>query len=226
MISIIVPTYNESKNILKFYKNIKKIKFKYELIFVDDNSLDHSTEIFKKIKNKKVKFFIRKSKKRDLSRSVILGIGKAKYDNVMIMDCDLQHSLKDAENLKRIFFKDKLDLVIGSRFLKKKYFGNIFFIRSVSSLLFILFVNLLFKKETSDPLSGFFICKKNIILNNKKNYFMRGYKILFDIIYNSNCHINKTDVQINFKKRIYGKSKLNIKIVLIFIRQIIYTKLK
>ena len=63
MISIIVPTYNESKNILKFYKNIKKIKFKYELIFVDDNSLDHSTEIFKKIKNKKVKFFIRKSKK-------------------------------------------------------------------------------------------------------------------------------------------------------------------
>ena len=55
---------------------------------------------------------------------------------------------------------------------------------------------------------------------------MRGYKILFDIIYNSNCHINKTDVQINFKKRIYGKSKLNIKIILIFIIQIIYTKLK
>lgn len=226
MISIIVPTYNESKNILKFYKNIKKIKFKYELIFVDDRSTDNSTKIFQKIKNKKVKFIIRKSKKRDLSRSVILGVKNAKYDNVMIMDCDLQHSFNDTINLKKKFFKDNLDLVIGSRFLKKKYFGNIFLLRSISSLLFILFINLFFKKETTDPLSGFFICKKKIILNNKKNYFIKGYKILFDIIYNSNCEIIKKDVQINFKKRIHGKSKLNIRIVLIFIRQIIYTKLR
>ena len=38
MISIIVPTLNESKNIEKFIDNLKKINFKYELIFVDDNS--------------------------------------------------------------------------------------------------------------------------------------------------------------------------------------------
>ena len=40
MISIIVPTLNESKNILKFLDEIKNINFKYELIFVDDNSWD------------------------------------------------------------------------------------------------------------------------------------------------------------------------------------------
>ena len=226
MISIIVPTYNESKNIHKFVRNIKKLNFNYELIFVDDNSNDNSDLIFKKIKNKKINFLIRKSAKKDLSKSVILGVQKAIYKNIMVMDCDLQHSLKDANQMKNIFFKNKLDLVIGSRFLKNKYFGNVFFFRSIFSLFFIFLINLLFKKETTDPLSGFFICKKKIILQNKKKFFMKGYKILFDILYNSNSHLKIQDIQINFKKRMYGKSKLSLKIISIFILQIIYSKLK
>ena len=100
MISIIVPTLNESKNILKFVKNLKFLKFKYELIFVDDNSSDNSNKIFKKIKNKKINFIIRKAKKKDLSKSVLLGIDKSRYNHVMVMDCDLQHSLKDANKMK------------------------------------------------------------------------------------------------------------------------------
>ena len=61
MISIIVPTLNESKNILKFVKNLKFLKFKYELIFVDDNSSDNSNHIFQKITNKTINFIIRKA---------------------------------------------------------------------------------------------------------------------------------------------------------------------
>ena len=184
MISIIVPTLNESKNILKFVKNLKFLKFKYELIFVDDNSSDNSNQIFKKIKNKKINFIIRKAKKKDLSKSVLLGIDKSRYNNVMIMDCDLQHSLKDANKMKSIFFKNKLDLIIGSRFLKKKYFGNIFFIRSMFSLFFIFVINLIFVKKTTDPLSGFFICKKAIVKKIKKIFFLgdiKFYLILFII---------------------------------------------
>ena len=226
MISIIVPTLNESKNILKFVKNLKFLKFKYELIFVDDNSSDNSNQVFKKIKNKKINFIIRKAKKKDLSKSVLLGIDKSKHDNVMVMDCDLQHSLKDANKMKSIFFKKNLDLVIGSRFLKKKYFGNIFFIRSIFSLFFIFVINLIFVKKTTDPLSGFFICKKEIIVNNKRKFFSRGYKILFDIIYNTKSNIKIKDTQINFKNRARGKSKLSLKIILIFLIQIIYSKMR
>ena len=226
MISIIVPTLNESKNILKFVKNLRFLKFKYELIFVDDNSSDNSNQIFKKIKNKKINFIIRKAKKKDLSKSVLLGIDKSRYNNVMIMDCDLQHSLKDANKMKSIFFKNKLDLIIGSRFLKKKYFGNIFFIRSMFSLFFIFVINLIFVKKTTDPLSGFFICKKAIVKKNKKNFFSRGYKILFDIIYNTNSYIKIKDIQINFKNRVGGKSKLSLKIILMFLTQIIYSKMR
>ena len=144
----------------------------------------------------------------------------------MVMDCDLQHSLKDANKMKSIFFENKLDLVIGSRFLKKKYFGNIFFIRSIFSLFFIFIINLIFVKKTTDPLSGFFLCKKAIVINNKKKFFSRGYKILFDIIYNTNSYIKIKDIQINFKNRAGGKSKLSLKIILMFLTQIIYSKMR
>ena len=110
--------------------------------------------------------------------------------------------------------------------MKKKISGNLGFFRSISSLCFIFIINILFKKKTTDPLSGFFICKKKIILKNKKNYFLNGYKILFDILYNSNKDLKKADIQINFGKRIVGSSKLNIKIVVIFIKQLFYTFLR
>ena len=223
MISIIVPTFNESKNISKFLNKLNYCNFKHEVIFVDDNSQDDSQNIFKKIKRKNIRFYIRKDKEKDLSKSVLLGVENATFDYVMVMDCDLQHSHKDANYMKKVIFKEKLDMVIGSRFLNKKLRGNLYLVRSIISLIFIAFINFFFIKKTTDPLSGFFICKKKIIIESKKNYFLKGYKILFDIIYNSRCNINSKDLQINFKKRIIGKSKLNIRIVILFLHQIIFT---
>jgi len=223
VISIIVPTLNESKNISKFLNKLKYCNFKHEVIFVDDNSQDDSQNIFKKIKRKNIRFYIRKDKEKDLSKSVLLGVENATFDYVMVMDCDLQHSHKDANYMKKVIFKEKLDMVIGSRFLNKKLRGNLYLVRSIISLIFIAFINFFFIKKTTDPLSGFFICKKKIIIESKKNYFLKGYKILFDIIYNSRCNINSKDLQINFKKRLIGKSKLNIRIVILFFHQIIFT---
>ena len=226
MITIIVPTLNESENISRFFEKIAKVKFKYELIFVDDNSSDNTRSEIKKIKKNNVKLILRKNKNRDLAKSVFLGIEKSVYVNILVLDCDLQHDIKSANLMQKVFFQNKLDLVVGSRFLKKKISGNLGFFRSISSLCFIFIINILFKKKTTDPLSGFFICKKKIILKNKKNYFLNGYKILFDILYNSNQDLKKADIQINFGKRIVGSSKLNIKIVVIFIKQLFYTFLR
>jgi len=61
------------------------------------------------------------------------------------------------------------------------------------------------------------------MFKNKDNYFLKGYKILFDIIYNSRQNVKIKDIQINFGKRKHGKSKLNSRIVRIFIEQIFYT---
>ncbi len=223
MISILTPTLNEEKNIPLFIKELKKLKFNYELIFIDDNSKDNTDDVVKKFLSKKIKFIKRKSKNRDLSQSIILGVKKAKYNYVLVLDCDLQHNVASANNMYKKIIKDNFDIVIGSRFLKEKYSGNLGYVRSLFSVSFIFLINFFLEKKTSDPLSGYFICKKDIISKYKKNFFNKGYKILFDIIYNGKKNLNIFDIQILFKKRIYGKSKLNFKIVNLFIKQLFYT---
>ena len=80
-LSIIIPIYNESKNLRKLSGLISKsIKLRnYEVIFVDDNSNDGSLEVLKLIKkkNRNFKYFIRKNKIRDLSQSCIIGFKKS-----------------------------------------------------------------------------------------------------------------------------------------------------
>ena len=94
---IIIPTYNERKNINLIINKIKKnISFNYNVLFIDDNSKDGTQEILKKNKNKKIHYIIRNNK---------LGIGSAhkfgikqgyklKYKNIITLDCDGTHDPK------------------------------------------------------------------------------------------------------------------------------------
>jgi dolichol-phosphate mannosyltransferase len=224
MISVVIPTYNEKKNILKISIKLLKINTISEIIFVDDQSEDKTYEEIASLKNKKVKAFLRKSNKKDLSKSVLLGVQKAKHENILVMDCDLQHDPKYIKKMWKKFNKHNYDIVVANRFIKKKIIGNLGYFRSFISLFTISLIHLIFGKRVSDPLSGFFLCKKNIILNYKVNFFSCGYKILFDIIYNGRNNLKIGHQNIAFNNRKYEKSKFNWGIILIFLKQMIYTK--
>ena len=95
--SIVIPILNDNlKNLEELVIKIKKnlTKFKFEIIFVDDNSKDDTLFFLKKLKKKYnfIKYFIRK-KKPDLSLSCIHGFNKSKFDNIIVMDGDLQISI-------------------------------------------------------------------------------------------------------------------------------------
>ena len=221
--SIVIPVYNESKNlpllISQIYKVLKNHTF--ELIIIDDNSSDGTFEVLNKIKKKNFRFFIRK-KKRDLSRSCVLGFNKSKYKNILVMDGDLQHQPKDIKKLLRIFQLKKAHIVIGSRelFTRKKH--NLSFMRLSASRILIFIVNILLGNKTSDPMSGFFIFKKEIFITNKYKLFNKGYKILMDLIYLDKKYQKIYDVKINFANRKKGESKMNMKILISLIYMILY----
>ena len=223
MISILVPTLNEADNIPLLINDLKKINFEFELIIVDDNSTDNTSEVIEKYLNEKIRFIKRVSKDRDLSKSIILGAKESKFDNILVLDCDLQHEISNSNIMYDKLIKEKKDVVIGSRFFQRKYSGNLGFLRSFFSLLFIAIINICLNKKSSDPLSGFFMCKKNLLLEYEDFFYLNGYKILFDIIYNGKKNLNIEDIQIKFKKRVHGKSKLNLKIVFIFVKHFFYT---
>ena len=221
--SIVIPVYNESKNlpllISQIYKVLKNHTF--ELIIIDDNSSDGTFEVLNKIKKKNFRFFIRK-KKRDLSRSCVLGFNKSKYKNILVMDGDLQHQPKDIKKLLKVFQLKKAHIVIGSRelFTRKKH--NLSFMRLSASRILIFIVNILLGNKTSDPMSGFFIFKKEIFITNKYKLFNKGYKILMDLIYLDEKYQKIYDVKINFANRKKGESKMNMKILLSLIYMILY----
>ena len=224
MISVIIPTFNEKNNIFTILSKLQKIKIISEIIFVDDDSSDGTYSEIIKYKTKKVKGYLRKSNIKDLSKSVVYGVKKAKNENIVVMDCDLQHNPNYIKKMWKKFKLSDYDIIIANRFYNQKMLGNLGFFRSFVSLSTIKLINLIFGNKTSDPLSGFFLCKKYIVLKFEKSFFLNGYKILFDIIYNGKPNLIIGQQNIKFNKRKYEKSKFNLRIIIIFLRQMFYTK--
>lgn len=225
MISAIIPTFNEKKNIKALCKKLSSVKIVNEVIFVDDNSEDGTFKEIQKISglNKKFIGILRDNKEKNLAASVLTGVYKSKNKLILVMDSDLQHNINYIFKMYQLLKKTSCDIVIASRFMNNNLSGNLGFIRSILSNLCIFLINLFFKKKTSDPLSGFFLCKKNMIIKEYKKFYLRGFKILFDILYNGNKYIKCEDISIVFNKRKYEVSKFNYKIILIFIKQLIFT---
>tara|TARA_B100001029_G_C15002541_1_gene419018 strand:- start:106 stop:858 length:753 start_codon:yes stop_codon:yes gene_type:complete len=222
--SIIIPTYNEKKNLEHLINIIKKNlkKLIYEIIIVDDNSNDGSKNILKNIKskNKKFNYFIRKNNKKDLCKSVIIGITKVKYENIIIMDGDLQHNPKYLPKICKIFSKKNIDFLVCSRNFKKRY--GLSFIRYYFSKALIFFVNFILGKKVNDPMSGFFIFKKNFFILNKRNLYTNGFKILLNLLYSTKKKMKIYEQTIVFEKRFNNKSKMNYKVLYHIIISIFY----
>ena len=226
-ISIVIPALNEEKNIKpltkRIIKNLRNIKF--EIIFVDDNSIDQSKTVLLAL-SKKYKFFnpLLRKKDRDLTQSCFDGIEKSKYPNILIMDADLQHNPKYIPLMLKVFNNDN-DVVVGARKLTSGKNKGLSEFRRFASVILIFFFKI-FNIKTTDPMSGFFIFKKQLYKKNKKYYFGRGFKILADILINSKDKLKTKDVYIDFNRRYESESKMSFKILVILIQFYLTSLLK
>jgi len=174
--SIVIPVFNEKKNITilinKINYYLKHKDYDYEIIVVDDSSVDGSIEVLKKliqkVKNLKVIF---RNKKRDLSKSCAEGFEFSKYDNILVMDGDLQHNPKYIGVMVDFFSSNKYDFIIGVRNLLNKRVKSLNILRQFSPIFLIKILHILFGNTSIDPMSGFFLFKKKFIKKIKINFF-------------------------------------------------------
>tara|TARA_B100000989_G_scaffold115951_1_gene85352 strand:+ start:3163 stop:3873 length:711 start_codon:yes stop_codon:yes gene_type:complete len=113
---IILPTYNESKNIVKTIELILKQDDNLNILVIDDNSPDGTASIVKNLKSDKI-FIIERNSKKGLGSAYVEGFSwsiKNNYQNIVQMDSDLSHDPK--EILPMINLLKTHDLVIGSRY--------------------------------------------------------------------------------------------------------------
>jgi dolichol-phosphate mannosyltransferase len=218
--SIIIPVLNEENNIEELIFLIKKNlkNFKYEIIFIDDNSTDNSKVVIKNYLSQNLRYYLRK-KNKDLTLSCFLGIQKSRYENIIIMDSDLQHHPKYLPQMVNLYFKKKLDFVVAVRNFNKDLGLGV--TRRISSIFLSYVFNYFLGYRVSDPMSGFFIFKKSIYLKNKNLLFGKGWKILADLIYNKENFLIE-QFPIIFLRRAGDKSKMNLNVLLYVIKLFLF----
>mgnify|MGYP006081210261 CR=1 FL=1 len=202
-LGILVPAYNESKNLQLLIPNLKKLG---KLLVVNDGSTDRTTQVLKQRKCLAINF----RKNRGYEKAIIAGLQYFKKSNVqyvLTFDADGQHQFKDIVKIKKYLQNSVTDLYIFNRFQKNRFSENI--------------LNFIFKLKFNlqDPISGMkaynISSLKKINLNTVKNkllvdltYFFlkKNYKIKNILVYTK----KRSD-----KPRIGPSWRVNIKILYI-----------
>ena len=167
-LSIIIPVYNESKNVEKTVNNLKKIKKdikKFNLIFIDDFSDDNTFDILNKLSKKYSFVKIFKNKKKGLGSAIEEGIKKSNFDYIAIFMADSSDSIADLIKYYKIMSSKKFDAVLGSRFIKESKIKDYPFLKYFLNRIFNNFVKLIFLSNYNDFTNAFKIYKKSVLRN-------------------------------------------------------------
>ena len=160
-ISVVIPTYNEEKTIieivLKVQNSLSKLKFDdYEIIIIDDCSIDNTREMLKKFeKDKKIKLLFHK---KNMGKGAALNTGFKNItgDFVIIQDSDLEYDPEDFEKLLLPFFEANADVVYGSRFIGGgKYIRIHFFWHFIANKILTFFSNVFTNLNLTDMETGY-----------------------------------------------------------------------
>ncbi len=209
--SIIVPTYQEAKNLPALIARIAAVNFKqaFEVLLMDDNSQDETPTVVATLQQQHpwLKLIVNKGK-RDLSRAIIAGIEQASYPIVITLDADLSHPPEKIPEMLAMLQEPGTEMVIGSRYIRggsvdKRWPLSRILISRLSALLAWPLA------RVNDPLSGFVAMNKAVCFRGAPLNPI-GWKIGLEIIVKSRCkHIK--EIPIHFSERVIGISKLNAK---------------
>jgi len=219
-LSIIVPTLNEVGNIELLCNKISTVlkEINWEIIFVDDNSTDGTPALLDKISSQHQNIrAIHRIGRKGLSSACIEGMLASKAPVVAVMDADLQHDEALLPIMFAEFSKKTLDIAVASRFATGAELGDFSAKRELISNTGNLLSRLILKTRLTDPLSGFFMLRKEILHELSTRLYGKGFKILLDIFASSKRPLNFIEVPLRFNTRHSGESKLDTTIALEFI---------
>lgn len=212
-ISIIIPTYNEVKNIPILIALLREHLhgLSWQAIIVDDDSPDGTYQIAKEISEKDKRIScIRRINERGLSSACIEGMTASKAKYLAVIDADLQHPVETLPKMLTEIKDMRADILVGTRY---KY-GQIssdwpFHRRIISKVATNLSKLILSKKTVTDPMSGYFLITKELFEQVRPKLSGVGFKILFDILTVAPSSVKISEYPIKFGIREHGESKLN-----------------
>jgi dolichol-phosphate mannosyltransferase len=217
-LSIIVPTYNERGNVAELARrlDIALAGLSWEAIYVDDNSPDGTSEVVKAIaiSDRRIRC-VRRVGRRGLAGACIEGMLASSAPYIAVIDADLQHDETVLPKMLATLKGGNVDLVAGTRYIEGGSAASFSARRSALSQLATWLTRRLLGTALSDPMSGFFMMRRDCFDVIAPRLSPVGFKILLDIAGSARLRISEQPYV--FGERFAGESKFSAQIGLEFL---------
>lgn len=211
-LSVIVPTFNESANVHALLGRLDACLdgIAWEAIFVDDDSPDATAAIVRELgrADNRVRV-LQRINRRGLSSACIEGMLASSAPYLAVMDADLQHDERLLPEMLRTLREDGLDIVVGSRYVSGGGTGDWDEGRKSISRFATQLSGLVLKADLKDPMSGFFMLRRETLDGTVRDLSGIGFKILLDLFASAPSPLAFRELPYTFRPRHAGESKLD-----------------
>jgi dolichol-phosphate mannosyltransferase len=216
ILSVIVPTLNERDNLEPLLAQLAQALsgVGWEVIFVDDDSWDGTAAHARALarRNPRVRC-LQRIGRRGLATACIEGVLASASPYIAVMDADLQHDERLLPQMLKQLESGQSDLVVGSRYLVGGSVGDWDRSRARFSRLATRLARIVCKSDITDPLSGFFMCRREAFEGAMRRMSGQGFKVLLDLLASSPERLRVSEIPYSFRARLRGESKLDTLIV-------------
>jgi len=212
-LSVVIPTYNERANVDELILRLRDCLsgIHWEVIFVDDDSPDGTAERVREwaLRDCRVRC-IQRIARRGLSSACVEGILSSSAPLVAVMDGDLQHDETVLPLMLQTLNADPaLEMVVASRYVSGGGVGDWAQNRVTVSRLATVLGRRLLNVDLRDPMSGFFMLRRQPLTPVLAHLSNRGFKILVDILSSAPRPVRLVELPYRFRARRSGQSKLD-----------------
>jgi dolichol-phosphate mannosyltransferase len=219
-LTVVIPTFSERDNVPVLVERLRNVlaDISWEVIFVDDESPDGTAASVLAIAEHDQRIrCIRRIGRRGLSGACLEGMLSSQARYVAVMDADLQHDeTRLAPMLERIR-KGDIDLVVASRYIDGGSADSFSSGRARISRWSTLLARTVLKRDLTDPLSGYFMIRRECVERLSHSLSSQGFKILLDIVATAGRDLRVVELPSVFRQRLHGESKLDTRIAIEFL---------
>ena len=212
-LSIVIPTFKELSNIDELLRRLDAslAGIAWEAIFVDDDSPDGTAEAIRQHAAARLNVrCIQRIGRRGLSSACVEGMLSSASPYVAVMDADLQHDERILPTmLNRLREDASLDIVVGSRYVDGGGVGEWNAQRASISRWATRISHVVVPKDLHDPMSGFFMMRRQAFMDCVHRLSTLGFKILVDLFASAPRALRFQEVAYTFRNRHAGESKLD-----------------
>ena len=211
-LTVIVPTFNESGNVAELVRrlHIALSGLQWEVVFVDDDSPDGTSDAARSLalQDPHVRC-LQRIGRRGLSSACVEGVMASSAPFVAVIDGDLQHDETLLPVMLASMKRENVDVVVGSRYVSGGGMGTFAEHRVSMSRLATRLSRLLIPASLQDPMSGFFMTRREVFVGSVRQLSGMGFKLLLDLFASSSRPLRFIEVPYTFRERVAGESKLD-----------------